>query len=121
MRTIGGFVDEYPVTTPVIEIDVTIPDVIDETAVEVVVPIPIGFWIVTLGADSYPKPPFTTSMEVIVPAIETIEVALADTLESWEINVTLFWKSSETVFSFDGLKNGLRFSTYTIVDPTPTG
>ena len=43
INTTGGFIEEYPVTTPVIEIEVTIPEVINEIAVEVVDPMPIGF------------------------------------------------------------------------------
>ena len=82
MRTAGGFVDVYPVPGPVTVIVFTTPaeivDVADHLSVD---PSPTGLCKVTTGADEYPKPPLVISIELIVPADETIAVAAAATKE----------------------------------------
>ena len=81
-------------------------------------PIPIGFWIETVGAVVYPTPPSVTVIE-ITPSLETVAVALAPTWVSISTKVTFFWNSKygSTLFSFLPSNNGLKLSTYISVDP----
>ena len=121
IKITGGFDIVYPVPGPVMEIEVTIPEVIDAVAVALwVVPSPTGLSIVIDGAVVYPTPPSERITDEIVPAADTTAVPAAATLESWDINVISFWKDTEILFSLIALKKGLIFWTNTIVDPIPT-
>ena len=84
IRTTGGFASLYPVPSVETVIPVTTPFVIDAVAsARAVVPRPTGFWIVTVGALSYPLPPVEIATDDIVPAAETIAVAALLTFQHY--------------------------------------
>jgi hypothetical protein len=104
----------------VIDISVTISAFIWEVNIALpVLPIPIGFWIVTIGFELYPYPPFIISIDCMVPEIETIAVPIDwnnSLLSKISIEFTIF----SDIFSFLASNIVFTLSTNIWVEPTPT-
>ena len=65
----------------------------------------------TFGAESYPVPPSTTEIELIVPPVDTTDVAVAPSFTTWDVKVTWSWNVRPISLSFWESNIGLTLST----------